>query len=558
MTTHDTMDEIFMGAGYKGGRDLRFPSARVSGYDVHMDPESSTGYYRSVVGKLSMTADHVTGAPFARTDLKPATFVVPGFGRVAPAITAEVLDAPGGSVVGALDAGTLVSLSEGVLTGPDGRSYLGISSPTEGYVPADQLDPEDSTGPRVWEIEPETLAFSPDGDGSVDALGVDVTWSEDADWTAKVEEPDGTNLDTWSGEGGTASFSWDGLGSGGSPLPDGSYKLTVRASDALGNDGSATTRTVTIDTHAPSLNLIGAAADASSPDAARLFTPNGDGQADALGIGYDVSQGSKVELTVRDASDAVVRRTWIGVSSGAGAVEWDGRADDGGTVADGHYEVSLRAKDAAGNTSATLKTHALVLKALKGLTRSASRFYPADGDKLARSTTFSFSLTKSATLDWTILRPDGSVLLTRYAGQAAAAGSYSWKWTGKDAAGAWVPEGTYSTVVSATTSAGTITQRLSVFVGAFRISPSTATLTRGKTVTVTIVTSEPLSNKPKLTVYQPGLSAYTVYTKKVSSSTYTVTFTVKPGGSAGTVKLKAYARDSGDRRQRSYLTLPLE
>ncbi len=205
MTTHQTMDEIFMGAGYKGGRDIRFPSARVSGYDVHMDPESSTGYYRSLVGKLSMTAKDVTGAPFARTDLVPSSFVVPGLGRVDPTLTADVFDAPGGSVVGALDPGTLVDLSEGPLTGPDGRAYLGVSSPTEGYVPVDQLDPEDSTGPRAWEIEPDPLAFSPDGDGSVDALGVDVTWSEDADWTAKVEEPDGTDLDTWTGDGDTAA-----------------------------------------------------------------------------------------------------------------------------------------------------------------------------------------------------------------------------------------------------------------------------------------------------------------------------------------------------------------
>ena len=47
-------------------------------------------------------------------------------------------------------------------------------------------------------------------------------------------------------------------------------------------------------------------------------------------------------------------------------------------------------------------------------------------------------------------------------------------------------------------------------------------------------------------------------TTKVGSSTYSVTFTVKSGGGSGTVKLKAYARDSGDRLQRSYLTAPLE
>jgi flagellar hook assembly protein FlgD len=558
MTTHATMDEIFMGVGYRGGRDIRFPSGRLSGYDVHMDPESSTGYYRSLVGKLSLTAQDVTGAPFARTDLKPATFVVPGFGRVDPTLTADVFDAPGGSVVGALDASTLVSLSEGPMLGPDGRSYLGVSSPTDGYVPADQLEPEDSTGPRAWEIAPEPLAFSPDGDGSLDALGVDVTWSEDAAWTATIEESDGSDLDSWAGDGGTASFSWDGFGPGGSALPDGSYKLTVRASDALGNDGSAASRTVTIDTQAPNLDLTGAAADASSPDTARTFTPNGDGQADALGIGYDVSQAGKLELIVRDASDAVVRHSWLGSAAGTGATDWDGRNDDGSYVADGRYEVRLRAKDLAGNTSDLVRTHALVLKALKGATRSPTRIYTADGDKLARSTTIGLSLTRSATLDWTVLRPDGSVLLTKYAGYAAAAGAYSWTWRGKDAAGAYVRDGMYTTVISATTAAGTITQRLSVFVGAFRITPSTSALMRGRRVTVTIVSSEPLSNKPKLTVSQPGLASYTLYTTKSSSSTYSVTFTVKSGGTVGTIRLKAYARDSGGRLQRSNLSLPLQ
>ncbi len=558
MTTHQTMDEIFMGTGYKGGRDIRFSSARVSGYDVHMDPESSTGYYRSLVGKLSMTAKDVTGALFARTDLVPKSFIVPGLGRVDSTLTADVFDAPGGSVVGALDPGTLVDLSEGPLNGPDGRAYLGVSSPTEGYVPVDQLNPEDSTGPRAWEIEPDPLAFSPDGDGSVDALGVDVTWSEDADWTAKVEDADGTDLDTWSGDGDTASFSWDGLGSGGAALPDGGYKLTVRASDALGNAGDSTTRTVTIDTHPPSLDLTGPAADASSPDAARMFTPNGDGQADTIGFGYDVSQAGKIELTVRDDADVVVRHDWIGTASGTATVTWDGRADDGSTVPDGGYKVSLRAKDPAGNTSAAVPSYALVLKALKGASRSRTRIYAADGDGLAKSTTISFTLTKAATLDWTILRPDGSVLLTKMAGTAATAGAFSWTWTGKDAAGAYVPEGTYQTQISASTSAGTISQRLSIFVGAFKITPSTATLTRGKKVTVTVVTSEPLSYNPRLVVYQPGLSSYKVVTSKVGSSTYSVTFTVKSGGGAGTVKLKAYARDSGDRLQRSYLSAPLE
>ncbi|MFI5291548.1 MAG: FlgD immunoglobulin-like domain containing protein [Candidatus Limnocylindrales bacterium] len=557
MTTHDTMDEIFMGTGYRGGRDIRFPSARVSGYDVHMDPESSTGYYRALTGRLSMTADQVTGAPFARTDLAPGTFAVPGLARVRDGLTVDVVDAPGGSVVGALESGTLVALTEASTAGPDGRAYLGIGSPTEGFVATDQLRPEDSTGPRPWEIEPQPLAFSPNDDGDLDELGIDVTWSENADWTAKVEQQDGTDLASWSGEGESGSFSWNGR-SDGDRLPDGTYRLTVRATDLLGNDGTPATRNVTIDTVAPDVALRGAAADATTLESARTFTPNGDGSVDTIGIGYDVSEAGRVDLIVRNAADDVVRRVSVGAGEGNGSIEWDGRGDGGSMVADGTYELTVRASDAAGNRSPANRTYARVFTALKCISRSRSPIYTADADKLAASTTFGFTLTKAATLDWTIRRPDGSVLLTRLDDAAATPGAFSWKWTGKDQTGAYVPDGQYVSVIEATTSAGTISQVASVWVGAFRIVPSTARLDRGKTVTVTITTTEPLSYKPRLVVSQPGVAAYKLLTTKKSSTTYAVTFKVKAGGPAGTVTLKAYARDSGDRLQRSYLSLPLD
>jgi hypothetical protein len=221
----------------------------------------------------------------------------------------------------------LVDLSEGPLTGPDGRAYLGVSSPTEGYVPVDQLDPEDSTGPRPWEIEPDPLAFSPDGDGSVDALGVDVTWSEDADWTAKVEEADGTDLDTWTGDGDTASFSWDGLGSGGVALPDGSYTLTVRASDTLGNAGASTAPVPP--RHHPRARFDRTGADAQAPmPPAR--SPNGDGQP-TPSASDPTSPRPKIGLTVRDDAGVVVRHD--GRDASRPTVTWDSRADDGSPVA---------------------------------------------------------------------------------------------------------------------------------------------------------------------------------------------------------------------------------
>ena len=96
MTTHQTMDEIFMGTGYKGGRDIRFRAPGLRLRRAH-GSRGSTGYYRSLVGKLD-DGQGRDRALFARTDLVPKSFIVPawdGSTRRSP----RTFDAPGGSVV---------------------------------------------------------------------------------------------------------------------------------------------------------------------------------------------------------------------------------------------------------------------------------------------------------------------------------------------------------------------------------------------------------------------------------------------------------------------------
>ena len=483
---------------------------------------------------------------------------MPGLGRVDPTLTADVFDAPGGSVVGALDPSTLVDVSEGPLTGPDGRAYLGVGSPTEGYVPVDQLDPEDSTGPRAWEIEPDPLAFSPDGDGSVDALGVDVTWSEDADWTAKVEEPDGTDLDTWTGDGDTAAFSWDGLGSGGAALPDGSYKLTVRATDTLGNAGASTTRTVTIDTHPPNLDLTGAAADASSPEVARTFTPNGDGQADTLGFGYDVSQAGKIELHRArrrrrrraprlDRGHLWHRQRGMGWSGGRRLVgpRWPLRGQP-------PSQGSGRQQERRGHVVRARPEGAQGRLAIADAHLLRRRRRPRQVDHI------SFTLTKAATVDWTILRPDGAVLLTKMAGTSATAGAYSWTWSGKDCWWSLRPRGYVSDPDLRHDRRRHRQPEALDLRRCLQDHTIHLDLDRGKKVTVTVVTSEALSYNPRLVVYPARALVVQAGHDQGRQLELLGDLHRQVGGGAGTVKLKAYARDRGDRLQRSYITAPLE
>ena len=457
-TTRKTIDEIFMGSGYNGGLDVRFPSLRTPGYDVHMDPESSSGYYRSVVGSLALTAEQVTGAPFSSTDGALTGFVVPGTATVAATGAADVLDAPGGAVVGSLGAGTPVGVAAGPLTGADGRTYLVVSSPMYGFVATDQLTPADSTG----------VATSP------------------------------------------------------------------------------------ADTVAPTL----LSAAAATPAAPRVFTPNGDGTTDTLPIGYGISEAGNIVMTVRSATGIAVRTATINVAAGAGTVVWDGRDDAGAYVSEGTYEVELRPRDLAGNVGQPIATAGLALTSIKSFAVTPGIFFPADGDGLAPSVRVSFTVTSTAVVDWTLTGPDGSLVATPWSARPTVPGAYSWTWTGQDAVGANVREGLYRTTITSTTDAGVVTYRGSFWVGAFRITPSTATLTRGKRVTVTIRSAEPLLRKPSLTITQPGAAPYVLSTTRVTSTTYRATFTVR-SGSTGSARLKAYGIDANGRSQASYLTVPV-
>ena len=55
-----------------------YASVRTPGSNFEMDPERPGGYYRSVVGRMSLNTQDVTGANYADTSADPATMVVPG------------------------------------------------------------------------------------------------------------------------------------------------------------------------------------------------------------------------------------------------------------------------------------------------------------------------------------------------------------------------------------------------------------------------------------------------------------------------------------------------
>jgi hypothetical protein len=73
---------------------------------------------------------------------------------------------------------------------------------------------------------------------------------------------------------------------------------------------------------------------------------------------------------------------------------------------------------------------------------------------------------------------------------------------------------------------------------------------------VTVVSAEPLSKLPRLTIYQPGHTARSLSMSLVSGRTYRVSVRLL-AGSTGTLTLRVGGYDSKADYDASYLKLPL-
>jgi flagellar hook assembly protein FlgD len=311
------------------------------------------------------------------------------------------------------------------------------------------------------------------------------------------------------------------------------------------------------DTTAPTLSAIEAGvapADASASDV--TFSPNDDGIGDTLTVAHRVSEPADIEVRITDAAGTVVRTFAHWSDEGEGATIWDGRDDAGATVADGRYDVELTPRDASGNVGSPVTVGAVALTALRAPALSRPAINARDGDGLADSTTFTASLTRRAEIEWRILDADGRVVRSVASGSHEA-GAVAWRWDGRDDSGAFVPNGAYTSRVTATTAAGAIRHTRGIHVGPLRLKSSDGTPARGQRVRFTIVTTEPLAAAPRVTFTQPGLRAYSVATERVDASRYRVIVTLRTGGTRGDMHISVTVTDDGGGTHRGSWTLPL-
>jgi flagellar hook assembly protein FlgD len=556
-TTRQTVKDMFLNAPGFNNHLFSFASVRTPGALELLDPESAkpADFYRSFVGRATLRTEDVTGASYASTAGDPPTMVVPG--NASPVADGTPVYGTLGDAVAGSNPVTVVTAATHVrVDAREAATSVVDHSPIyrmhadgigQAWMSGATLVPRDSAAPRAWEVMDGDGTFSPNGDGSGDAITVSVRQSEVTSWTLRFVDGGGATLASHSGTADTATITWaPAAGS----VPDGDATWRLTATDAWGNGPLLASGTVTVDTAAPDLAVDGDAA------AIPVFSPNGDGSADSVKYVVRSTEPGTARATIRDAGGDVVDTVDAALAGGSATLTWNGHDAGGAEVPDGTYDVELGVMDVAGNWSDPALRQATVFGSLGWVAASHAVFFPQDGDKLAPTTGLSFRLDAPATVTWTIVNAAGAVVRTIRTGEALGAGAYAFTWNGRDDAGAYVPRGTYRSVVTATDGTRSITQRAAVVADAFRVIASDTTPGRRQRITVTAITAESLDSAPKLTVVQPGIRAWSVTMTRSSSGTFVATITLR-SSSAGTLRLKVAAPDANAHVQYSNLYLPL-
>ena len=552
-TTNQTIDQYWRNAPNFHNGVKTYSSTRSSGYTYQLDPESSTSYYRSIAGKMSLTTQQVTGASYAGTSGDPVQMVVPGNASTT-VDGAQVYDAP--EAVGAgvepastMPLDTLVRVDEkSASIAPDGSAIFRVHADggATGWMSGSTLRPRDSLAPRVWETDNGAGVFSPNGDGTQDSIALSATLSESSTWSMKVLDGGGKSLASKSGTGDSPAMTWAPAASS---VADGTYTWHIEATDSLGNGPMKWDGDVEVDTRAPVVSV----ADAES-SSIPYFAPNGDGARDTISFGVGSNEpGTVLAAAIDDANHtADTFSTSVGSST---TLTWDGKGSSG-FVDDGRYGVQIRVRDAAGNTSDPQTRTVDVYGALGYVASSKKIFYPQDNDAVSRSTGLSFHLYDPATVTWRILNSSGTTVRTLMSDEAVAQGTISRGWDGRSDSGSFVPKGAYRSYVRASNGTQYSTQAVSLVVDAFKIAVSDTTPARGQKITITATSAEALGKMPRVAVYQPGRGTWTAGMYKVSNGVYRVTLTLR-SSSKGTLRLKVYGYDKAGQYQWSHIYLPL-
>lgn len=282
----------------------------------------------------------------------------------------------------------------------------------------------------IASLTASTPLLSPNGDGVLDSVTLDVGVSEGVSWVLRLRDAGGDAVASWSGEGTSGQAVWDGT-SGGSTVADGVYTAELAAAATLA-DAYAVIETVsiTVDTSAPRLSK------AAGPG---WFSPNGDGQAEAATLAYTPAEACSVRVGIMDADGRVIRwlHGWKARDIRSYSLKWDGRVRSGSSLVpadDGLYRFDVERRDSAGNTAR--QGIKITVDRTLGFPSAAPGIFSPNGDGLRDTTALRFRLTRKATVTVRVL--NGATVVSTLSLGTLAAGRHSATWDGRAGSGDFV------------------------------------------------------------------------------------------------------------------------
>lgn len=323
--------------------------------------------------RAALSASHLIFSPDG--DGRKDTLAIRQFTSVEKLWTAEVVNAANQPVKKASWQGTRLEVTwdgrdDGGQKVPDGSYTYRISSTDE----AENTNTIELKGIRVdtrptpVSVSPGTGGFSPNGDGIMDniILNISVGQLEEIEsWKLAVVHRDGTVRKTFSGEEEyplPARISWNGRGEDGK-ISEGTHQARLSVEYEKGNYSEAQSTLFLLDITPPQISL------KISP---QPFSPDGDGVDDALSIRVEAKDSSPIE----DWSVKIVDPMEHDFTSFSGrsmpvSLSWNGRSRDGELVQSAEdYPVFVTVRDILWNAAtvqSTIPVDVLVMR---------------DGDKL--------------------------------------------------------------------------------------------------------------------------------------------------------------------------------
>ncbi|MBR4321685.1 FlgD immunoglobulin-like domain containing protein [Treponema sp.] len=324
---------------------------------------------------------------------------------------------------------------------------------SNGYEPDLVKSPEftlDKTPPAA-KIKPNSLIFSPDGDGNSDTMVIsqDIAANSGSpveNWTGKIVDSEGKTIREFDfGSFPPETVVWDGLDDSSSLAANGKYRYILSATDLAGNSSETSVADLTLDTSKTELLL------AVSPTA---FNPAGaDKSKTSVKLTPVVKAGSSINEYTVEIKNVKGSTVWsMSGTSLPASFTWNGLSSGGERCDDGKYVATLSTKSANGSEAKT-STQAFVIDTLapKVSVSAPYTLFSPDGD--SRKDTLPLTVESSSEEKWTASIYDSKNQLVR---------SYNWQgkipakveWNGTDAAGNKVADGTYRIVFLSEDAAG--------------------------------------------------------------------------------------------------------